>query len=134
MMTRTPPGDWDALLVYLEPIHERVRVSARRLAGSASGGDDLFQEAVMRAFEELGTLRQPDRFAAWFYAVLLSVHRNRWRRSFWRRFLPMESAPEPASPARAMSSARVPEAEWEQADRMERALRTLPAVQREAIV
>ena len=112
--------------MYLEPIHERARLSARRLSGSPAEGDDLFQEAVVRAFEELPALRQPERFAAWFYAVLLSLHRNRWRRGFWRRFPSLDAVPEPEH--------KGTDADWEQADRMSRALGTLPAVQRQAIV
>jgi len=137
-MTRNHPEDWERLLVYLEPIHERARVSARRLSGSAAEGDDLFQEAVVRAYEELPALRQPERFAAWFYAVLLSVHRNRWRRSFWQRFLPLDAAPESGSTITVAAleghGLHGSDAEWEQADRMSRALSTLPAVQRQAIV
>src|SRR5678815_904556 len=140
-MTRNQPEDWEALLVYLEPIHTRARVSARRLSGSAAEGDDLFQEAVVRAFEELPALRQSDRFAAWFYAVLLSVHRNRWRRGFWRRFLPLDALPgrdvSDATSTSGSTSGSTPasaDADWEQADRMSRALGTLPAVQRQAIV
>jgi RNA polymerase sigma-70 factor, ECF subfamily len=81
----------------------------------------------------LSDLREPGRFRSWFYAVLLSVHRNRSRRAFWRRFLSLEGetargfepAVEPATPGRE---------ERRRAGRVSRALATLPAVQKEAVV
>src|SRR5262245_61415339 len=79
--------DFGALLA---PIHDRARASARRLGGSAAEGDDLFHEAVLRAMEKLGALREIDRFAPWFYSILISVHRDRTRRSFWRRLFPLD--------------------------------------------
>src|SRR5262245_63271319 len=77
------------LLALLGPVHDGARRTARRLARSVAEGDDLFQEAALRALERLGDLRDEARFKAWFYQVLLSVHRNRARRAFWRRFLPL---------------------------------------------
>src|SRR5262245_8350255 len=85
------------LLALLLPIHDRARRTARRLCACAADGDDLFQEAVLRAFFHLPTLRDEARFGGWFYAVMLSVHRARLRVSFWRRFLPLDAGP-PALP------------------------------------
>ena len=128
-----PPLDWTQFLALLEPLHERARLTARRLAGSSSDGDDLFQEALLRAVERLPGLRDSGRFAPWFYAVLLSVHRNRSRRGFWRRFVRLEPLLDRGyDPAGA---AGVREAgEREAAARLSRALSRLPAVQREATV
>jgi RNA polymerase sigma-70 factor (ECF subfamily) len=96
-------------------------------------GDDLFQEAVVRAFEKLHSLRDETRFRAWFYAVLLSLHRSRSRWGFWRRFLPLEpvlaTAMEPAG-----EDGRLREEQSMKAERVSRALTRLPAVQREAVV
>lgn len=131
--TRAPQAEWERLVALLGPIHARAAGMARRLAGSAADGDDLFQEAVLRALRALPSLRDANRFAPWFYTVLLSVHRNRARRSFWRRFLPLDS--EEANlhePVGDDGSAW--EAERAQAARLSRALARLPAPQREAVV
>jgi RNA polymerase sigma factor (sigma-70 family) len=130
------PPDWEKLVELLTPIHAQAAGMARRLAGSAADGDDLFQEAVLRAVRALPGLRDPARFRPWFHAILLSVHRTRARRSFWRRFLALDTF------ARKTSGRDDPIGEdggdWEQererADRMARALAKLPAVQREAVV
>jgi RNA polymerase sigma-70 factor (ECF subfamily) len=128
-----PSLDWTRFLALLEPLHERARLTARRLAGSSVDGDDLFQETLLRAVERLPGLRDPARFAAWFYAVLLSVHRNRSRRGFWRRFVRLE--PLLARGYDPPGADGIREAgEREAAARLSRALSRLPAVQREATV
>lgn len=126
-----PPAEagdrYERLMALLGPIHDRARRTARRLCRSHADGDDLFQEAALRAAERLDGLRDAARFPGWFYAVLLSVHRARARRAFWRRFLPLGAAPEPPPPPpedeRRLRAARVAEA-----------LAALPAPQREALV
>ncbi len=116
-------------MALLEPHHERSRLTARRLCRSNADGDDLFQEAVLRAMDRLGELREEGSFRAWFYAILLSVHRARYRRSFWRRLLPFDDADaawEPSHPGEADLI--------DGADRMAAALATLSPEGREAIV
>jgi RNA polymerase sigma-70 factor (ECF subfamily) len=124
---------WERLILLLSPIHDRAAATARRLSRDGSDGDDLFQDAVIRAWEKLPTLREESRFPSWFYSVLLSVHRNRWRRSFWRRFQSLEG-----EDAGSIDVPGEDGAEWEErrrgAERVSRALATLPAVQREAVV
>lgn len=124
---------WERLTNLLTPYHDRACATARRLSRSIPEGDDLFHDAVLRAFEKLPTLRDESRFRAWFYAVLLSIHRTRSRSHFWRRFLALEEeltlGNEPAG-----EDGAVREEERERAARASRALATLPAVQREAVV
>ncbi len=124
---------WGKLLELLSPVHAKAAGMARRLAGSADDGDDLFQEAVLRACSALPSLRDPSRFGPWFYSILLNVHRNRCRRGFWARFLPFEVGRAPAIEPIGEDGSR-----WEDgrqgAMRASRALAALPAVQREAVV
>jgi RNA polymerase sigma-70 factor (ECF subfamily) len=123
---------WERLLELLAPIHDAAAATARRLCRAPADGDDLLQSAVIRAFEKLDTLRDESRFRSWFYAVLLSAHRNRARRAFWRRFLPLEEELPGREPVGEDGG------EWEEerqaAMRATRALSKLPAVQREAVV
>jgi RNA polymerase sigma-70 factor, ECF subfamily len=128
------PETWQRLMRLLGPVHDRAAATARRLGRSHTDGDDLLQETVLRAYEKLPSLRDEARFASWFYAVLLSVHRNRSRRSFWRRFLSLEGtlAPDGFDPPGENGVAW--ESERRQADRVSRVLACLPAVQREAVV
>jgi RNA polymerase sigma-70 factor (ECF subfamily) len=128
-----PTESWQRLIDLLRPFHDRAAATARRLSRSAEDGDDLFQEAVIRAYEKFSTLRDESRFRPWFYSVLLSVHRNRSRRGFWRRFLSMER-----KDGKSIDVAGEDGAIWDEtrrgAERVSRALAGLPPEQREAVV
>lgn len=112
----------------IAPVHEQTRAFARCLCRSQADGDDLFQEASLRAFTRLDGLREDGAFRTWFYRIVISVHRNRSRTAFWRQLIPIgergtevdyrEPAPDAGDATR----------------RARAALAGLPAVQREAIV
>jgi RNA polymerase sigma-70 factor (ECF subfamily) len=132
VMTRENEARWQRLTRLLEPIHPQAIVTARRLCRSAAEGDDLYQDAVVRAFDKLHGLREESRFRAWFFAILLSRHRSGRRRL---RLMPVpleEAFPNGSEPAGTGG----PPGDDERlaADRAARALATLPAVQREAVV
>jgi RNA polymerase sigma-70 factor (ECF subfamily) len=82
----------------LEPHHDRALAFARCVSRSPADGDDLFQEALLRALGKLDTLRDDAAFRPWLYRVIISVHRNRYRTAFWRRMLPFASAPASTMP------------------------------------
>jgi len=123
---------WERLAALLRPVHDQAVVTARRLGRSAADGDDLYQDAVVRAFEKLDTLREPSKFRAWFYTTLLNVHRSRHRRGFWKRFVALEDLPREDGPVG--EDGRIWESELARADRASRALQTLGAHEREAVV
>jgi RNA polymerase sigma-70 factor (ECF subfamily) len=131
-MRRDATPAWDELLVLLAPVHDEAVLFARRIARSASDGDDLFQEAVVRAGLKLATLRETGRFRAWFHQVIVSVHRSRSRRGFWRRVVSSD-APEAARRVAELAGEETAD-EGAAADSAARALASLPAAQREAIV
>jgi len=84
---------WNQLAELLSPVHDEVQLFARRIARSNAEGDDVFQEAVLRAARKLGSLRDRSRFKAWMCSIVVSVHRTRCRRTFWKRWLSSEDAP-----------------------------------------
>lgn len=124
---------WHRLAALLEPIHAQSVATARRLCRSVSEGDDLHQETILRAFDKLHTLRDETRFRSWFYAILLSRHRSRFRGAFWKRLVPLDGAFPGRSEPIGEDGSR-----WEEravgAERAARALAELAAVQREAVV
>ncbi len=123
---------WDRLIRLLKPIHEQAVATARRLSRSAHDGDDLYQEAVLRAYDKLNSLRDESRFRSWFFATLLSRHRSHVRRPR-RESVPIEDAlgrrDEPVG-----EDGSLWEEERRRADRAARALAGLKPVQREAVV
>lgn len=124
---------WRRFWGLFAPLHDGALVTARRLCRHGDEGNDLLQEAILRAFEKLHTLRDEERFRSWFYAVLLSVHRTRARRSFWKRFLSLEGQREQGFDPVGGDLRRQTEDEAG-AERAARALALLPDVQREAVV
>ena len=82
---------------------------------------------MLRALERLDDLQEDERFRQWFYAVMLSVHRARFRRAFWRHLVPLgDDYREPSSPSTTDAI--------DGADRMALALGSLSPEGREAIV
>lgn len=133
-MTEHDDSDrWQQLLAVLAPFHEAAARTARRLCRSTDDGDDLLSETILRAFDKFHTLRDPSRFRSWFFAVLLSVHRNRARRHFWKRFLSLDARQEEGFDPIGTDGARDAEMQRRSA-RAARALATLNPEQREAIV
>lgn len=132
----------ERLARLIAPVHDRAIAFARCLCRSRSDGDDLYQEALLRALTKLGSLRDDAAFRPWLYRVVISVHRNRCRRAFWRRLLPLgdaDAADEPAEldPQRIALDYRTTDWTPDAAGatgRARAALAALPAVQREAIV
>jgi RNA polymerase sigma-70 factor (ECF subfamily) len=121
----------------LEPVYAGALGFARHVSRSRSDGDDLFQEALIRALAKLETLRDEAAFKPWLYRIVITVHRNRSRTAFWRRFLQLGERETATDSPHASGDYRV--AEWspdaaEAARRARQALAALPPEQREAIV
>jgi len=119
---------WNELFELLGPIHGDVQLFARRIAGSSAEGDDVFQEAVLRAARKLSTLRDRARFRPWMCSVIVSVHRTRCRRAFWKRLVAREVPDEPGDDGSSWADQQA------SARRAAAALATLAPPQREAIV
>ena len=128
-----PAETWQRLIDLLRPFHDQAAATARRLCRSPEDGDDLFQETVLRAYDKLSSLRDESCFRPWFFSILLSVHRNRSRRGFWRRFLSLEK-----KDGETVDVAGEDGACWDEerrgAERVSRALAGLAPEQREAVI
>lgn len=125
-MTENP--EWNELFALLGPIHDDVLLFARRIAGSNAEGDDVFQEAVLRAAAKLSTLRERGKFRSWMCSVIVSVHRTRCRRAFWKRLISREEHDAVGDDGSRWADDRA------SARRATAALATLSPPQREAIV
>lgn len=119
---------WDELFELLGPIHDDVQLFARRIAGSNADGDDVFQEAVLRAAGKLSGLRDRARFKPWIYSVIVSVHRSRCRLAWFKRLVSREVPDELGDDGSRWADERA------SAKRAAAALATLAPPQREAIV
>jgi RNA polymerase sigma-70 factor (ECF subfamily) len=68
-----------AFLDLLEPELPRCYKLAGYLLGDAIEAEDAVCEAVARAWQNLGRLREPERFPAWFGRIVTNACRDRLR-------------------------------------------------------
>ena len=119
----------DLFWELLEPEHLRVRAFCRKLAGNREDGDDLCQEALVQAFTRFASLREPDRFKAWLYRIVVNRYRNHCRRPLWQRLVPTASDSGPhaagADPAGNHGARRLIERAFRAVSPADRALITL---------
>ena len=74
--------------------HENARAYCSRLTGNSGDGDDLYQDAVIKAFKGFDGLKQVDSFRPWFYQIINNTYRGRVRTPWWKHVLsrPIEIA------------------------------------------
>lgn len=72
-----------------EPEHLRARSYCRKLMGNRDEGDDLYQDALVSALTRFSSLRDHTAFRAWLYQIVINTFKNRFRRPWYRRLLPL---------------------------------------------
>lgn len=140
LVARTLAGDATAFDDLIRT-HERKAVAvASRMLGNLQDGLDVAQDAFLRAYRSLGTLKQPERFGPWLMRIVSNLSLNYRRSRKATSSMPVEdlltgeslsgSGPGPAStntPDEAASTAELSE-------RIEQAIAELPEKQRAALV
>ncbi|MFH2054846.1 MAG: RNA polymerase sigma factor [bacterium] len=71
--------DKDLFWKLVEPEHLRARAFCRKLLRNREDGDDLYQDALVRALTRFGSLREQSAFRAWLYRIIISTFKNRRR-------------------------------------------------------
>lgn len=112
--------------VLVERYRAELARYAASLCGDADSAADAMQEAFIRAFDSLGSCRDPSKFKAWFFRILTNQCHNTRRH---RLHVALDRI-DVASGDR--SERRLERAELRQA--IERALDALTSEQREAFV
>jgi RNA polymerase sigma-70 factor (ECF subfamily) len=79
----------DLFWKLMQPEHRRLSAFCRKLAGGSDDGDDLCQDALLTAYTKFDQLRQRSAFRPWLYRIVINIYRNRNRRPWWQRFLPL---------------------------------------------
>lgn len=119
-------GDREAFGVLAGGVVDRLYAIARLILRDTELAQDATQDALIRAWRDLPTLRDAERFDAWLYRIIVRAcadvarHRRRWR---------AEIAVVRAEPA---ESDRV--SELADRDQLERALRRLNDAQQTILV
>ncbi|HEX5148204.1 MAG TPA: RNA polymerase sigma factor [Candidatus Limnocylindrales bacterium] len=66
-------GDHEAFEVLATSAGDRLYAVARLILRSADLAEDAVQEAFVRAWQQLPSLRDPDRFDAWLYRLVVNA-------------------------------------------------------------
>lgn len=126
-MVRAQGGDRDAFSRLAAASITRLDGVARLITRDPERAKDAVQEALIRAWRDLPTLRDPDRFDAWMRRLLVRACLDEMRRA---RSRPIEvSLTEIHHPAAGDHAPAVADREA-----LERAFRRLPPEQRAVIV
>ncbi len=82
-VARTLAGDTSAYDALIERYQRRGVAVAYRFLGNSEDAMDVCQDAFLRAFKSLATLKQPERFGAWLMRIVsnLSLNFRRGRRA-----------------------------------------------------
>jgi len=127
LVERAIQGDEDAYAGLMAIAGDRLLAIAYRILRDLHRAEDAVQVALVNAWRDLPTLREPDRFEAWLTRILVRacyVEADRGRR--WTanmRVLPIDVA----EPSDAMSTVA-------DRDRLDRGFRRLPTDQRAIVV
>lgn len=69
LVERAAKGERAAFEDLVERYHPLVDAYVRQLLLGSEDGEDLVQESFLKAFRELHTLREPERFGAWLKSI-----------------------------------------------------------------
>jgi RNA polymerase sigma-70 factor (ECF subfamily) len=81
LATRAADGDPAAFAAIVRRHAPVLRAFAIRLAGSHSDADDILQESLIAAWQQLPSLQQPDRLRPWLMTIVSRKATDRIRRS-----------------------------------------------------
>lgn len=66
-----------------EAEHPQAEAFCRRLEGNKDDGDDLYQDALVKAWHSFGGLRRQESFKPWLYRIIVNIFKSKIRRRRW---------------------------------------------------
>jgi len=60
---------------------------------SLDDAEDVLQQSLLKALENFNKLNDQSKFRSWFFKIITREFFNSVRKSFWKKFLPLEYAP-----------------------------------------
>jgi RNA polymerase sigma-70 factor, ECF subfamily len=85
LVARTLAGDPDAFATLIGRYRDSLGRYAFHMLGSREDAEEAVQDSFVRAHRALQDCRQPERFGAWLFAILVNRCRTSQRRLFRRR-------------------------------------------------
>jgi RNA polymerase sigma-70 factor, ECF subfamily len=120
LVLQAQDGDVEAFETLIRAGYDRLFAVADRILRDRYAAEDVVQEAVVRCWRDIKGLRDPDRFEAWLYRLVVNASRDHMRHQ--RRTLSVGAVPLPELHASGDDYARLVEN-----DALERAFLTLSA-------
>ena len=129
LVQRARDGDLDAFGQLMTRFRPQFSRYALQMLGQREEAEEALQDTFLRAYRGLAGCREPVRFQAWAFAILVNRCRT-VRRRLLRRARLHRRDPD------ALDTASVPHPEGDDAwrEEIQRALSRLPAAQREAFL
>lgn len=127
LVARTLNGDLDAFATLMSRYRAALGRYAFHMLGSREDAEEAVQDSFIRAHRALGDCRQPERFGAWLFTILVNRCRTSQRRLFHRRRFSEELREDVAATSDTASSI-----EWR--EEIARALAALKPHYREAFL
>ena len=127
LVDRAKRGDAEAFDALARMVGDRCMAIAYRILRDADLAEDAVQAALITAWRELRTLRDPDRFEPWLHRILTNeCYAEARRRRRWSADRPARAVDGPREPADILTV--------NDRDQLERAFRRLTLEQRAVLV
>lgn len=81
LVQRAQRGDNEAFEGLIRAAYDRLFATAHRILRDRDAAEDAVQEAILRCWRDIRGLRDPDRFDAWLYRLLVNACRDLSRRA-----------------------------------------------------
>lgn len=127
LVQRAKRGDSEAFEELIRAAYDRLFATALRILRNREAAQDAVQDAVIRCWRDIRGLRDPDRFEAWLYRLLVNACLDQARRARRRPQVVYSEHADPPSDGDQFASVA-------EHDALERAFLGLPADQRVALV
>ena len=136
VVERAREGDLEAFGELVAAYQHRIVNYIRAIVGNEADAEDVAQDAFIRAYRALGRFRGQSSFKTWLYQIATNAARTHLgkRRARPDGMATADDAPDGLQEVDRAASGEDLEAEFITRDRIERALSSLPAVLREAVV
>ena len=127
LVQRAQRGDSEAFEALIRAAYDRLFATAHRILRDRDAAEDAVQDAIVRCWRDIKGLRDPDRFDAWLYRLLVNACRDLSRRARRRPSVVYGKDPD-------LGIATDDFATVADHDALERAFMSLPTDQRIALV
>ena len=122
IVVRVLNGDTEAFNLLVRRWEKPIYNFILRMIGNRDEAMDLCQDVFLKAFRELGTLKDRDRFTAWLYRIAHNTCYSRLRKDIGKTYVELD----PETGSRSVSI--------ENRIAVEKALGQLPEDQREVVI